>query len=77
MSKQIYYTQVKLRKGSSWMVTIIPDKFAVKGKFIKLKDANDSWEDGWEVLETYTKFPEEVAIHNSTLYRHQREASDL
>lgn len=41
-------TQVRLRKGNIEQVSWIPSKFAVKGKFLKLKE-----EDGWEVVEVY------------------------
>lgn len=73
----IFYTQCKLRRGTSWTVSIIPDRYAVKGKFLKLKDADGNWEDGWEVIDTYTKFPEDVALHNEMLWRHHREATDI
>ena len=59
------------------MVSIIPDRYAVKGKILKLKNAVGNWEVGWEVMDTYTKFPEDVALNNEMLWRYHREATDI
>ena len=53
MSKNVLYKQCRLVKRTDESVTElvswIPEKFAVKGKYIKLKGADDAWEDGWLV----------------------------
>lgn len=48
--KTTTYTQCSLKRGNSHHMAWIPTKFAVKGKFIKIKRAEDDWEDGWEVV---------------------------
>lgn len=69
-------TQCKLQRGNKITYSWIPKKFAVKGKFIKLK--NDGvWEDGWQVVEVWsTRTAEETAARRDD-YKHQRKASDI
>lgn len=55
----------------------IPEKFAIKGKFLKIKK-NDIWDDGWEVI----GFSEAVmsakeADEHSQLFKKARKASDI
>ena len=49
MKKQPFYRQCNLTKTTEdselHQVSWIPEKFAVKGKFVKLKEGNE-WEDG-------------------------------
>jgi hypothetical protein len=47
--KKIEYKQCGLKNGDRYLNTWLPEKFAVKGKFVKLKQADGSWWDGWEV----------------------------
>jgi len=42
------YKQCKLKKGNTCRVTWLPDKFAKKGKLLRLKD-----DDGWVVQEVW------------------------
>ena len=70
------FAQCKLRKGDRILVSILPEKFAVKGKFLKLKD-NEIWEDGWEVLEVWAFLRKEEVLLKSRDYLHQRDASDI
>lgn len=44
-----YYRQCSLRKGNVQQISYIPEKFAIVGKILKLKQDDDTWEDGWEV----------------------------
>ena len=39
------YKQCRLKRGSQYDTAYIPTRFAIKGKFLKLKDV-----DGWEVI---------------------------
>lgn len=47
------YRQCKLIKtvenGQIHLVSYIPEKFAVEGKIVKLKNEFDEWEEGWKV----------------------------
>ena len=52
MKKQPFYRQCNLTKKTEdselRQVSWIPEKFAVKDKFVKLKEGNE-WEDGYKV----------------------------
>ncbi len=55
MTKRNVYRQCGLRRElgndrSAHMVTYLPIQFAKPRQVVRLKDANDQWEDGWEVL---------------------------
>lgn len=70
------YRQCILEKGNVSTTSWIPSKFAIKGKFIKLKD-NGKWVNGWEVIEVGTEMAEKTVIERSRDYLKQREASDI
>lgn len=72
------HVQCKLRRVNgdidhSW----IPQKFAKKGKFLKLKNENGEWENGWEVIETWGVKASADVLARTDDYKHQREASDV
>ena len=55
MSKDIYYLkqcvlQRKTDEGSSITVSWIPEKFVKVGAVVTLKDDDDTWVDGWEII---------------------------
>lgn len=54
MSKATKYRQCSLSRkhalGETRQVTWLPEKFAVQGKALKLKNEAGEWEDGWLVL---------------------------
>lgn len=50
------YTQCILLKGNLRQTSWIPAKFAVKGRVLKLRDAQDKWDDGWVVAQTYSSW---------------------
>ena len=72
------HTQCKLRRLDTVQVTWLPTKFARKGHFVKLKSDDGTWEDGWEVVETWgaPRSSAYVAEHERD-YLKQREASDI
>lgn len=72
-----YHIQCKLRRGNVEQVTWLPSKFAQKNKFLKLKNINGDWEDGWEVIEVWKKLPTQEVLERERDYLHQREASDI
>ena len=75
------YTQCTLRRptenGYSVDTAWIPSEFAKVGKIIKIKQADDSWEDGWKVVSTGTTRSAEWLQGHERDYLHQREASDV
>lgn len=70
------YTQCQLEKGNKTEISWIPAKFAQPGKYIKLK-ADNGWDDGWKVVETYATMDEESLRLKERDYRNQRDASDI
>jgi hypothetical protein len=48
------YRQCTLRRviptGHVTQVSYIPEKFAVVGRILKLKNDDDTWTDGWKVI---------------------------
>lgn len=71
------YTQCALAKKGAVEVAWIPTKFANKGKFIKLKQNDDTWDDGWLVQETYTKQDAKYLVEHSQDFKNTRKASDI
>jgi hypothetical protein len=78
MAKEDTYAQCELRRvDGKFDVVWIPEKFAQKGRSIRIKDDNGSWEDGWKVMEVYTrKAFSEIELKERDHLR-QREASDV
>ena len=54
------------------MVSWIPQKFAKKGKVLKLYEV-----DGWKVVEVWDSMEEKEVVERSRDYRNQRKASDI
>ena len=71
------HTQCKLRRLDAEQVTWLPTKFARKGKFVKLKSDDGTWQDGWEVVEVWGTRPSEEVLEHERDYLKQREASDI
>ena len=70
------HVQCVLTKENKTTVSWIPEKFAVVGKTIKLKDDN-KWEDGWIVQSTGYKLDSSYVIKHSRDYKKTRIASDI
>ena len=60
-------------KYTAW----VPAKFAVVGKYLRLKMENGKWEDGWLVKEATTPRPSTNVIARSWDYMETRKASDI
>ena len=76
-----YYIQCRMRKakipyGVSHRVEWIPEKFATKGRVLKLK-TKGVWENGWEVIDTWDKVTKEEMNERSRYHLYQRKASDI
>ena len=72
----LFYRQCSLRKKtketSHTQVSWIPERYAIKGKFLKLKEDN-----GWEVLSVGAKQPASVVNQRSRDWKKTRKASDI
>jgi len=64
--------QCKLKKGNSYQVSWIPEKYAKIGKYLKIKENN-----GWEVIEIGSKMDSEEVNKRSMDYKNQRKVSDI
>ncbi len=74
---KMYYVQCKLEHSSGKILTSwIPEKFAVKGKYLEIKIDNN-WENHWLIKETYAKQKEEYLLEKERDYLKQRNASDV
>jgi hypothetical protein len=71
------YTQCALKKKGQADVAWIPTKFANKGNYIKLKQDDGSWDDGWLVEEIYTQQDAQYLIEHARDYKNTRKASDI
>lgn len=65
--------KVKTVKQTTW----IPEQYAHVGNFIKLKQNDGSWENGWKVIEVGTRLSEEYVLEHERDYKTQRKGSDI
>ena len=78
MAKKVFYKQCTLRRGSGYTVSWLPERFAVPQKYLKLKNENGSWEDGWRVSSIGSQRWDAAYLNErSQDFKHQREASDV
>ena len=69
--------QCKLQKGNIKTTSWLPEKFAVEGKCLRLKE-NNKWSDGWLVISTSDfSLPADYVIDRSQDYKRTRKASDI
>ena len=59
------------------MITWLPERYSIKNKYLKLKNKEGNWINGWQVVETYSKIKKEDAIIASQDYKNQRKESDV
>jgi hypothetical protein len=71
------HIQCRLRRSNTFQVTWIPSKIAVPGNVVNLKEADGSWDEGWEVIETFTGLEWAVLNERSQDYKKTRKFSDL
>jgi hypothetical protein len=76
-----YYVQCDLRKqietGLLCDVAWIPEKFAVIGKQVRIKQEDGTWDSGWMVAKRYAKMEEDEVEAAERDYLIQRESSDV
>jgi hypothetical protein len=70
--------QCSMRRGNAVQRAWIPEKFAVEGKFLRLKDADTgAWEDGWKVISVSDAvLSSDIVAERSQDYKNTRRASD-
>jgi hypothetical protein len=66
------HTQCRMQRGSIYTIAWIPSKFAVVGKWLKLRGEN-----GWHVLMAGHTLPSDYVRDHERDYLTQREASDI
>jgi len=72
----MFSVQCTMKKGNRVQTSWIPEKYAKKGKILKLKD-DDEWTDGWEVINVGSRMESKQVHERSRDYTHQRKASDI
>ena len=79
MAKDYQVRQCKLRRHGATMTAYIPEKFAVKGKYLELAEKNsDEWLNGWEVIDIYSaRMSVSEASKRSQDYKKARKATDI
>jgi len=66
------HTQCRMRRGDVHTVAWIPSRFAVVGKYLKLRGEN-----GWLVESAGHTLPTRYVVDHERDYLTQREASDI
>jgi hypothetical protein len=66
------YKQCKLNKGNKYQYSWIPEKFAKKGKILRILDEN-----GWVVKEVYTIKSEKEVKGNERDWKKWRSVTDI
>jgi hypothetical protein len=73
----VFYRQCSLRRMNGQVdVAWIPEKFAVKGKYLRIK-RGEKWENGWQVTGVYGREAEAHLFEHERDYLRQRVASDV
>jgi hypothetical protein len=57
-----FYKQAKLAKHKTVQTAWLPEKFAKKGRVVRIK-GDDGWDDGWHVVEVYATRLDEHVVH--------------
>ncbi len=78
MAKDIYYRQCKMQKKNMFQTSYIPEEFAKLGKFLKLRDSEGEWDDGWKVIEvsSHRHLDNEVPDSHSAIKNHRKATGD-
>lgn len=71
--------QCKLIKNNTVQQAWIDKRYAVKDKYVKIKQADGTWDDGWLVIEAFDNVQVDSKIVNerSQDYKKTRQASDI
>jgi hypothetical protein len=66
-----------IEKGCLKTIAWIPSEFAAKGRILKLKQEDGSWNNGWMVEEVYSMHDESFVLEHERDFTKQRKASDI
>ena len=72
----MYHVQCMLSKNEMYQTSWIPEKFAVPGKWIKLKDG-DKWDDGWQVMDCGTRELTKKVKEREHDYKRMKKVTDI
>jgi len=75
-SRQCVLINANANGGKKIKTSWIPEKFAIVGKVLKLKE-NGEWEDGWEVFKVGTRLDSKTVNENSQLHKKHRKDCDI
>lgn len=65
-----FFKQCVLKKDNLTTVSWIPEQFAKATKVLQLKNHQDEWVDGWQVLEAGSvRLPEDVVIRQERNFK--------
>ena len=68
--------QCTLVRGKVKKVSWIPEKFAILGSFVKLKE-NNEWTNGWEVTLVGNRLEDSIVNTRSQEYKKHRNTTDI
>ena len=72
----MYFKQCLLQKGNGFQHAWIPEKFAKLNQFVKLKQKDKTWDDGWQIINIGSRLPYEIIEVQKDEYRHHRKVTD-
>lgn len=73
----MYHVQCVLNKDNIYQTSWIPEKYAEMGKWLKLKNNDGEWEDGWQVMECgHRELTENVKNHEGD-YKRMKIVTDI
>jgi hypothetical protein len=77
-----YYRQCTMRRDDpagfhQRCVSWIPERFAKVGKYLKLKNDDDTWTDGWKVQEVGDRKDHKAVASAEQAHKKQRANSDI
>lgn len=71
MKKETYYIQCALERKGYHHMAWIPERYAVLEKYIKIKQSDGSWEDGWQVKGVASETRKSTAEANAASQGHK------
>lgn len=78
MSKKTFYRQCRLvKEGRLFQVSWLPEKFAVVGKILKLRNEdNNEWDNGWLVTSAGDNRVDEPPYADAMIRGHRKNTGD-
>lgn len=76
--KNANYKQVGLKRGNTYTTSWLPEEFCVEGKFVKLKQSDGTFQNGWQVttVTDVVRTAKEADVA-SQMYKKTRKVSDI